>query len=100
MQYGDAYLSLQQVYEWDRKFKNGVSSVADVDRPGGPHTAYTPARVERLKRVTQENRRVTTDDVALELGIGHDCAHHIMHDVLQYHKVRAPELKAILFFSI
>jgi len=43
MQYGDACLSLQQVYEWDRKFKNGVSGVADDDCPGGPHTAYTPA---------------------------------------------------------
>jgi hypothetical protein len=33
-QYGDTCLSLQQVYEWDRKFKNGVSSVADADCPG------------------------------------------------------------------
>jgi len=29
IQYGDAYLSLQQVYEWSRKFLNGVSSVTD-----------------------------------------------------------------------
>jgi hypothetical protein len=48
MQYGDACLSLQQVYEWDRKFKNGVSRVADADRPGRPHTAYTAARVVHL----------------------------------------------------
>jgi hypothetical protein len=27
VQYGDACLSLQQVYEWNRKFRNGVSSV-------------------------------------------------------------------------
>ena len=27
MQYGDACLSLQQVYDWDRKFKSGVLSV-------------------------------------------------------------------------
>ena len=100
MQYGDACLLLQQVNEWDRKLKNGVSSVADADRPGRPHTAYTPARVEQLKQVTQENRRVTTDEVALECGIGHGCAHHIMHDVLQCHTVCAPELKGILFFSI
>ena len=99
MQYGDARLLLQQVYEWDRKFKNGVSSVADADRPGRPHTAYTPVRVVHLKRVTRENRRVTTDEVNVELGIGHGCAHHIMHDVLQYHKVCAPEVKGILFFS-
>jgi len=100
MQYGYACLLLQQVNEWDRKLKNGVSSVAYADRPGRPHTAYTQARVEHLKQVTQENRRVTTDEVALERGIGHGCAHHIMHDVRQCHKVCAPELKGILFFSI
>jgi hypothetical protein len=29
VQYGDAYLSLQQVYEWTRKFMNSTSSVTD-----------------------------------------------------------------------
>jgi hypothetical protein len=70
-----------------QEVQDGVSSVADADRPGRPHTAYTSARVLHLKRLTQENRRVTNDEVALELGIGHGCAHHIMHDVLQYHQV-------------
>jgi hypothetical protein len=30
VQYGDACLLQQQVYEWSRKFRNGVTSVADV----------------------------------------------------------------------
>jgi len=29
VQYGDACLSLQQMYEWTRKFMNGTSSVTD-----------------------------------------------------------------------
>jgi len=33
-QYGDACLSLQQLYEWTRKFMNGISSVTDSPRPG------------------------------------------------------------------
>ena len=45
MQYGDACLLLQQVYDWDRKFKSGVSSVADAVRLGRPHTADTPEMV-------------------------------------------------------
>ena len=36
-QYGDACLSLQQVYEWTRKFMNGTSSVTDSARPGQAH---------------------------------------------------------------
>jgi len=34
VQYGDACLSLQQVYEWTRKFMNGISSVTDSPRLG------------------------------------------------------------------
>jgi hypothetical protein len=37
VQYGDACLSLQQVYEWTRKFMNGTSSVTDSPRPGQAH---------------------------------------------------------------
>ena len=34
VQYGDGCLSLQKVYEWARKFMNGISSVIDSPRPG------------------------------------------------------------------
>jgi len=54
MQYGDACLSLQQVYDWDRKFKSGVSSVADAARSGWPHTAKTPKMVAGVERVLGE----------------------------------------------
>jgi len=37
VQYGDACLSLQQVYEWTRKFMNVISSVTDSPRRGQAH---------------------------------------------------------------
>jgi len=37
VQYGDACLSLQKVYEWTRKFMNGTGSVTDSPRPGQAH---------------------------------------------------------------
>ena len=37
VQHGDACLSLQQVYEWTRKFMNSTSSVTDSPRPGQAH---------------------------------------------------------------
>ena len=42
VQYGGACLSLQQVYEWSRKFLNSVSSVTDSPRPGQVHRVMTP----------------------------------------------------------
>ena len=41
VQYGDACLSLQQVYEWTRKSMNGISSVTDSPRPGAPVAALS-----------------------------------------------------------
>ena len=63
MQYGYTCLSLQQVYDWNRKFISGVSSVADAARPGRPHTADTPEMVAGVKRVLRENRHITLDEV-------------------------------------
>ena len=101
MQYGDACLSLQQVYDWDRKFKSGVSSVADASRSGRPHTAKTPEMVAGVKCMQRENRRITLDEVVSELNISHGSAHHIIHNMLGFRKVSArwvprqltPELK-------
>ena len=42
VQYGDACLSLQQVYEWTGKFMNGISSVTDSPGPGQAHPVLTP----------------------------------------------------------
>jgi len=37
VQYGDACLSLQQVYEWTRKFMNSTSSVTDSPQSDQEH---------------------------------------------------------------
>jgi hypothetical protein len=42
VQYGDACLSVQQVYRCTGKFMNGISSVTDCPRPGQAHPVVTP----------------------------------------------------------
>jgi len=37
----------------------------------------------------KENRRVTVNEIAAHLDMSHGSAHHIVHDVLQFHKVSA-----------
>ena len=41
VQYGDACLSLQQVYKWTRNFMNGTSSVTDSPRSGQANFTLT-----------------------------------------------------------
>ena len=45
VQYGDACLLLQQVYEWARKFMNGISSATDSPRPGARVAALSATRI-------------------------------------------------------
>jgi len=101
VQYGDAYWSLQQVYKWSRKFLNGISSVTDSPRPGQAHGVVTPEATAAVEATMKENRRATVHEIAVHLDMSHGSEHHIVHDVLQFHKESArwvpsqltPELK-------
>jgi len=79
-QYGDAYLSLQQLYEWTRKFMNGISSVTDSPRPGQAHRVVTPEGIAAVEVIVKEKRRVTVNEIAAHLDMSHGSAHHIVHD--------------------
>ena len=89
VQYGDACLSLQQVYKWSRKFVNGVSSATDSPRPGQAHWAVTPEAIAAVEAIVKENHHVTVHEIATHLDMGHGSAHQIVHDILQFHKMSA-----------
>jgi hypothetical protein len=101
VQYSEACLSLQQVYEWSRKFRNSVTSLADAPRSGQAHRVVTPESIAAAEAIVTDNRRVTVNEIAPKLIIIHGSAHHIIHDVLKFRKVPArwvprhltPELK-------
>jgi len=80
VQYGDAYLSLQQVYKWTRKFMNGISSVTDSPRPGQAHPVVTPEAIVAVEAIMKENRRETANEIAAHLDMSHGSAHHIVCD--------------------
>ena len=89
VQYGDACVSLQLVYEWSRMSLNGISCVTDSPRPGQAHRVVTPEAIAAAEATVKENRRVTVHEIAAHLDMSHGPAHHIVHDVLQFHKVSA-----------
>jgi len=77
------------VYEWSRKFLNGFSSVTDSTQPGQAHRVVTPAVTAAIEAIVKENRRVTVHEIAAHMDMSHGSAHHIVHDVLRFHKVSA-----------
>jgi len=75
--------------KWSRKFLNVVSSVTDSPRPGQAHRLVTPEAIAAGEAILKENHRVTVHEIATHLDMSHGSAHHIVHDVLQFHKVSA-----------
>ena len=89
VQYVDACLSVQQVYELGRKFLNSVSSLTDSPRPGQAHRVVTPEATAVVEAIVKENRRVTVHEIAAHLDMSDGSAHSIVREVLQFHKVSA-----------
>ena len=81
VQYGDDCLSLQQEYEWTRKFMNGINSVTDSHRPGQAHPVVTPETIAAVEAIVKENRRVKVNEIATHLDMSHGSAHRIVRDI-------------------
>jgi hypothetical protein len=86
VQYGDACLSLWQVYKWTEQFMNGISSVTDCPRPGQAHRVVTPEATAAVEGTAKENHRVTVNEIAARLDMSRGSAHRITHDIMQFHK--------------
>jgi hypothetical protein len=86
VQYGDACLSLQQVYGWTKKFMNGVSSVSDSPRPGQAHQVVTLETIAAVETIVKESGHVTVNEIAVHLDISRGAAHSIVCDVVLLYK--------------
>jgi histone-lysine N-methyltransferase SETMAR len=49
----------------------------------------TPEAIAAVDAIVKENCHVTVDEIAVHLDVSHGLAHHIIHDVLQFHKLSA-----------
>jgi len=89
VQRDDECLSLQQVYERTRKSTNDISSLTDCPRPGQAHRVVTQEAIAADEVIVKENRLVTVNEIASHLDMCHGSAHHIVYEVLQFHKLSA-----------
>jgi uncharacterized protein YfbU (UPF0304 family) len=47
----------------------------------------TPEAIVAVENIVKDNHQVTVHEIAAHLDTIHESAHHIIHDVLQFHKV-------------
>ncbi|GFY67756.1 histone-lysine N-methyltransferase SETMAR [Trichonephila inaurata madagascariensis] len=84
--YGPGVMSKQMVRRWCHAFSDGRQQVEDIPRAERTRTATTDANVGKVDDMIRANRRITIDEVAEELGISHERAQNITHDILRYRK--------------
>ncbi|GFR31073.1 histone-lysine N-methyltransferase SETMAR [Trichonephila clavata] len=84
--YGPGVMSKQMMRRWCRTFSDGRQLVEDIPRAGRTRTATTDANVGKVDDMIRANRRITIDEVAEELGISHERAQNIIHDILRCRK--------------
>jgi uncharacterized Zn finger protein len=56
-------MSRARVFEWHKRFLEGMESVKDDDRPGRPRTAVTDDNVEKRK-ITKHNTMTSMKPVS------------------------------------
>ena len=87
--YGDSSPSKSVVYEWINRFKDGREDLKDNPREGRPSTAKNERTVALVQNLVEEDRRITVDAIAYEVGISHGSAYSILNENLGLSKLSA-----------
>jgi hypothetical protein len=72
-QYGDETFSRNKTFEWCKLFKDGRRSVSDDPGRGGSQpTAVIPVNIQSVERLSLDNRRMTSREIAQETNFSTD----------------------------
>jgi len=71
------------------QFERGDFSTCDAPRPGPPKTVTTPAIIDQIHELILENRRITANSIAEQLGISRERVGSIVHEDLDMRKLSA-----------
>lgn len=97
--YGESAMSKTRVYEWYKRFEDGREDVEDDECPGCPSTSISGENVEKVKKITMKNHRITIREVADDVGISIGSCHEIFSNVLGLKRVAAKFVPKLLSFQ-
>jgi len=84
---GDSAPSYRTVARWASEFNSGREDVKDDPRSGRPVTTVTPANIERIRQLIDEDPHITYDEIEAETLINKFSIHEIIHGALKLKKV-------------
>jgi histone-lysine N-methyltransferase SETMAR len=87
--YGEFSPCRAVVYDWIKQFKEGREDLQDDPRTGRPSSSKNKEIVELVQNLVEEDRRITVDVIANEVGISHGSAYSILTEDLGLSKLSA-----------
>ena len=87
--YGDNAPKKSAVYKWKTRFENGREDVEDYARSGRPSTLVCEEKIDGVRALLEEDRRLTAETIANTLDISVGSAYTIMTEKLQLSKLSA-----------
>lgn len=68
------------MYQCHKRFRESRTNIDDEIWAGRPFSSNAYENVERVREILREDRRITIDGIASELGISHGSVPSIFHD--------------------
>lgn len=88
-QFGEETLSRARVFAWHKQFVEGRERVENECHDRRPRTSITAGNIDSVRQLVEGDRRLTTSDIAIEVGISYGSTYSILSEELGYRKVCA-----------
>ena len=80
--FGESTMRRTQVQLWYNRLKEGQENVNDDACPGRPSMSATDEKIEAVKKMILDNRRITIREIAADVGISCGSSQAIFTDVV------------------
>ncbi|XP_057658478.1 histone-lysine N-methyltransferase SETMAR-like [Diorhabda carinulata] len=88
-QFGEKTLSRARVFAWHKQFVEGRERVENESHDRRPRTSITAGNIDSVRQLVEGDRRLTTSDIAIKVGISYGSTYSILSEELGYRKVCA-----------
>lgn len=88
-QFGEETLSRARVFAWHKHFVEGRERVENESHDRRPRTSITAGNIDSVRQLVEGDRRLTTSDIAIKVGISYGSTYSILSEELGYRKVCA-----------
>ncbi|XP_064098152.1 protein GVQW3-like [Macrobrachium nipponense] len=85
--FGDEAMGITQIKEWYNRFKIRQTSVESKPWSGRPSTSRNKEFVENVRRIVEDDCRITINEITEEVGISSGSVHTILTEDLVMRRV-------------